>query len=100
MVLQQPWDFPLEGVVNDRVSKPDNQFILVNHIRRQPECDSGKLVENGGVDILIIGCLNVGKVAKSLLSKNNRKELSVGYLLKLSPDQSPGKLGESFSLII
>ena len=100
MVLQQPWDFPLEGVVNDRVSKPDNKFILVNYIRRQPECDSGKLVENGGVDILIIGCLNAGKVAKSLLAKNNREELSVGYLLKLSSNQSPGKLGESFSFVI
>ena len=84
--------------MNDRVSKPDNKFILVNYIRKQPECDSGKLVENGGVDVLIIGCLNTGKVAKSLLAKNNRKELSVGYLLKLSSDQSPGKLRESFSI--
>ena len=79
---------------------PNLTISLFSSIRRQPECDSGKLVENGGVDILIIGCLNVRKAAKSMLSKNNRKEFSVGYLLKLSSDQSSGKLGESFSLII
>ena len=93
MVLQQPWDFPFEGVMNDRVSKPENKFILVNYIRRRPECDSCKLIENGWVNGLIIGCLNAGKVAKSLLTQNNRKELSVGYLLKFSSNQSPGKLG-------
>ena len=79
---------------------PNLTISLVNYIRRQPECDSGKLVENGGVNILIIGCLNGGKVAKSLLAKNNREELSVGYLLKLSSNQSPGKLGGSFSFVI
>ena len=62
---------------------PNLTISLFSSIRRQPECDSGKLVENGGVDILIIGCLNAGKVAKSFLAKNNREELSVGYLLKL-----------------
>ena len=76
-----------------------NPFFLVNCIERQPESNSCKLVENGWVYILIIGCLNAGKVAKSLLTKSNREELSVGDLLKFSSNQSPGKLGESFSVI-
>ena len=75
---------------------PNLTISLFSSIRRQPECNRGKLVENGGVNILIIGCLNVRKAAKSMLSKNNRKELSVGYLLKLSSNQHPGKLEELF----
>ena len=90
MVLQQPWDFPFEGVVKDRVSKPDNKFILVNYIRRQPECDSGKLVENGGVDIVVIFRVESGKVAKEPLAKNYGKILLVGDQLEFGTNQFSG----------
>ena len=57
-----------------------------------PESNGGKLVENGGVDILVVFCDFGGEVAKSPLAKNYRKPVLVGDPLKLSSDQFSGKL--------
>ena len=62
-----------------------------------PKSNRGKLVENGGVDSLVVFCVFGGEVAKSPLAKNHRKILLVGDLLKLSSDQFSGKL-ENFAL--
>ena len=69
-------------------------------LKKAPERNSCKLVENGRVNVLIISRLLVGKIAKSFPAKNNRKKLSVGYLLKLSSNQHPGKLEEVFKNIL
>ena len=95
VVLQCPERNSLKVVVNDGVTKPDKEIVFVNGILRSPESNSCKLVENGRVNILVIRRLSLGKISKSLAAKNNRKELLVGYLLKLSSNQHPGKLGGS-----
>ena len=86
----------MKVVVDDRVTKPDKEIVFVNSIQRSPESNSCKLIENGGVNILVIRRVSLGKISKSLAAKNNRKELLVGYLLKLSSNQHSGKLGEMF----
>ena len=93
VVLQCPEGNSLKVVVNDGVTKPDKEIVFINGIQRSPESNSCKLVENGRVNILVIRRLSLGKISKSLAAKNNRKELLVGYLLKLSSNQHPGKLG-------
>ena len=95
MVLQCPEGNSLKVVVNDGVTKPDKEIVFVNGIQRSPESNSCKLIENGRVNILVIRRLSLGKISKSLAAKNNGKELLVGYLLKLSSNQHPGKLGGS-----
>ena len=84
VVLQCPEGNSLKVVVNDGVTKPDKEIVFINGIQRSPESNSCKLVENGRVNILIISCLSLGKIAKSLPAEDNGKKLSVGDLLKFS----------------
>ena len=96
VVLQCPEGNSLKVVVDNGVTKPDKEIVFVNGIQRSPESNSRKLVENGRVNVLIISRLLVGEIAKSFPAKNNWKKLSVGYLLKFSSNQHPGKLEEVF----
>ena len=72
------------------------KYFLV-FLSSSPESDRGKLVEDGGVDILVVFCDFGVEVAKSPLAKNYRKPVLVGDPLKLSSDQFSGKL-ENFAL--
>ena len=60
-----------------------------------PKSNSGKLVKNGRINNLIVGGLGFCEIPKSLFSKNNREELSVGDLLELTTNQHSCKLGIS-----
>ena len=58
-----------------------------------PESNGGKLVENGGVDILVIFRVEGGEVAKKPFAKNYGKILSEGDQLEFRSNQFSGKLG-------
>ena len=64
-----------------------------------PESDCCKLVENGGINVLVVFCVFGDEVTKCLFAENNRKILLVGYLLEFSSNQFSGKLGEVFMTI-
>ena len=64
-----------------------------------PKCDCCKLIENGGINVLVIFCVFGDKVTECLFAENNWEILLVGYLLKFSSNQLSGKLGEVFMTI-
>ena len=82
------------------MAKPDkNPKLVFSYFRISPECYGGKLVDNGGVNVLVVLCVIGGEVAKSPLAKNHREIFLVGDLLEFSSNKFSRKLGEILVLI-
>ena len=61
-------------------------------MKRSPECNCSKLIEDRRVHIWIVSGFGVSEITKSLAAKNIGKIFSVGDLLKLSTNKCSGKL--------
>ena len=82
------------------MAKPDkNPKSVFSYFRISPECYGGKLIDNGGVNVLVVLCVIGGEVAKSPLAENHREILLVGDLLEFSSNKLSRKLGEILVLI-
>ena len=82
------------------MTKPDkNSKLVFSYFRKSPECYGRKLVDNGGVNVLVVLCVIGGEVAKSPLAENHREILLVGDLLEFSSNKLSRKLGEILVLI-
>ena len=69
---------------------PNLKQIMKDFSRVSPESKCGKLVEYGGVDIVVIFRVESAKVAKEPLAKNYGKILLVGDQLEFGTNQFSG----------
>ena len=79
------------------LTRTQNWFSPI--FENKPECYGGKLVDNGGVNVLVVLCVIGDEVAKSPLAENHGEILLVGDLLEFSSNKLSRKLGEILVLI-
>ena len=83
---------------NDWMTKHNDQFF-VNDIQRSPESNRCNFIENGRVNILIISCLSLSKIAKSFSAKNNEKKSLWVTCWSSAPTSIRASWGKSLEII-